>query len=83
MDRQEVNVISSANTATGISVAKCSQLIDIRFNTKTIYVYLYGKHSAEVDSYNYCAVRLNGSKVCENTIMQGELVLLNFNTLNS
>ena len=45
MDRQEVNVISSANTASGISVAKGSQLIDIRFNTKIIYVYLYGKRS--------------------------------------
>lgn len=82
MDWEEVNVISSANSVSGISVAKGSQLIDIRFNTKTIYIYLYGKHSAQVDLFNYCAVRLNGSKVCENTIMEGELVL-NFNTLNS
>ena len=44
MDRQEVNVISSANTASGIG-AKGSQIIDIRFNTKIIYVYLYGKRS--------------------------------------
>ncbi len=80
LNQQEVNVISSANTASEISVAKGSQLIDSRFNTKTIYVYLYGNHSAEVDSFNTCAVRLNGTKVCENTIMEGELVLLNFNT---
>jgi hypothetical protein len=80
MDQQEVNVSSSANTASGISVAKGSQLIDSRLNTKTIYVYLYGNHSAEVNSFNTCAVRLNGTKVCENTIMEGELVLLNFNT---
>ena len=38
MDQQEVNVSSSANTASGISVAKGSQLIDSHFNTKTIYV---------------------------------------------
>jgi len=74
MDQQEVNVSSSPNTASGISVAKGY------FNTKTIYVYLYGNHSAEVNSFNTCAVRLNGTKVCENTIMEGELVLLNFNT---
>lgn len=80
MDQQEVNVSSSANTASGISVAKGSQLIDSHFNTKTIYVYLYGNHSAEVNAFNTCAVRLNGTKVCENTIMEGELVLLNFNT---
>ena len=42
MDWEEVNVISSANSVSGISVAKGSQLIDIRFNTKTIYIYLYG-----------------------------------------
>jgi hypothetical protein len=83
LNQQEVNVISSANTASGISVAKGSQLIDSRFNTKTIYVYLYGNHSAEVNSFNTCAVRLNGTKVCENTIMEGELVLLNFNALNN
>lgn len=80
LDQQEVNVSSSANTASGISVAKGSQLIDSRLNTKTIYVYLYGNHSAEVNSFNTCAVRLNGTKVCENTIIEGELVLLNFNT---
>jgi hypothetical protein len=40
LDQQEVNVSSSANTASGISVAKGSQLIDSRFNTRTIYVYL-------------------------------------------
>jgi hypothetical protein len=80
LDQQEVNVSSSANTASGISVAKGSQLIDSRFNTRTIYVYLYGNHSAEVNSFNTCAVRLNGTKVCENTILEGELVLLNFNT---
>ena len=80
LDQQEVNVSSSANTASGISVAKGSQLIDNRFNTRTIYVYLYGNHSAEVNSFNTCAVRLNGTKVYENTIMEGELVLLNFNT---
>ena len=80
MDQQEVNVSSSANTASGISVAKGSQLIDSRFNTRTIYVYLYSNHSAEVNSFNTCAVRLNGTKACENTIMEGELVLLNFNT---
>lgn len=38
MHQQEVNVMSSANTAKGISVAKDSQLIDSHFNTKTIYV---------------------------------------------
>lgn len=80
LDQQEVNVSSSANTASGISVAKGSQLIDSRFNTRTIYVHLYGNHSVEVNSFNTCAVRLNGTKVCENTIMEGELVLLNFNT---
>lgn len=69
-----------ANTAKGISVAKGSQLIDSHFNTKTIYGYLYGNHSAEVNSFHTCAVRLNGTKVCENTIMEGELILLNFNT---
>ena len=74
MDQQEVNVSSSPNTASGISVAKGY------FNTKTIYVYLYGNHSAEVNAFNTCAVRLNGTKVCENTIMEGELVLLNINT---
>jgi hypothetical protein len=79
LDQQEVNVSSSANTASRISVAKGSQLIDSRFNTRTIYVYLYGNHSAEVNSFNTCSVRLNGTKVCENTIMEGELVLLNFN----
>jgi hypothetical protein len=80
LDQQEVNVSSSANTASGISVAKGSQLIDSRFNTRTIYVYLYGNHTAEVNSFNTCALRLNGTKVCENTIMERELVLLNFNT---
>jgi hypothetical protein len=80
LDQQEVNVSSSANTASGISVAKGSQLIDSRFNTRTIYVYLYGNHKPEVNSFNTCAVRLNGTKVCENTILEGELVLLNFNT---
>ncbi|MGB8101571.1 MAG: hypothetical protein WCE96_07835 [Nitrososphaeraceae archaeon] len=38
MHQQEVNVMSSGNTAKGISVAKGSQLIDSHFNTKTIYV---------------------------------------------
>jgi hypothetical protein len=42
MDQQDVNVSSEANTASGIGVAKGSQLIDSRFNTKTIYVCLYG-----------------------------------------
>jgi hypothetical protein len=78
MEQQEVNVSSSANIASGISVAKGS--LDSRLNTKTIYVYLYGNHSAEVNSFNTCAVILNGTKVCENTIIEGELVLLNFNT---
>jgi hypothetical protein len=78
MEQQEVNVSSSANIASGISVAKGS--LDSRLNTKTIYVYLYGDHSAEVNSFNTCAVILNGTKVCENTIIEGELVLLNFNT---
>ena len=59
-------------------VLQKAQLIDSHFNTKTIYVYLYGNHSAEANSFNTCAVRLNGTKVCENTIMEGELVLLNF-----
>ena len=40
MEQQEVNVSSSANIASGISVAKGS--LDSRLNTKTIYVYLYG-----------------------------------------
>lgn len=62
------------------SVLHKAQLIDSRFNTKTIYVYLYGNDSAEVNSFNTCAVRLNVPKVCENTIMEGELVLLNSNT---
>ena len=80
MDWQEVNVISSANTASGISVAKGSQLIDIRFNTKIImFIYMV----SEVDSFNSCEVRLNGTKVCENTIMEEELVLLNVNPINS
>jgi hypothetical protein len=52
IDQQEVNVSSSANTASGISVAKGYQLIDSHFNTKTIYVYLYGNHNAEVNSFN-------------------------------
>jgi hypothetical protein len=52
MDQQEVNASSSANTASGISIAKGSQFIDSHFDTKTIYVYLYGNHSAEVNSYN-------------------------------
>jgi hypothetical protein len=78
MDQQEVNVSSEANTDSGNGVAKGSQLIDSRFNTKTIYVCLYGNDSAEVNSFNTCAVRLNGTKVSESTIMEGELVLLNF-----
>ena len=38
---------------------------------------------SEVDSFNSCEVRLNGTKVCENTIMEEELVLLNVNPINS
>jgi hypothetical protein len=60
------------------SVLQKAQLIDSRFKTKTIYVYLYGNARAEVNSFNTCAVRLNSTKVCENTIMEGELLLLNF-----
>jgi hypothetical protein len=70
--------VRRTNTASGISVAKGSQLIDSHFNTKTIYVYLYGNHSAEVNSFNPCAVRLNGTSV--RNYNNGELVLLNLNT---
>ena len=66
--------VRRTNTASGISVAKGSQLIDSHFNTKTIYVYLYGNHSAEVNSFNIYA---------NTTIMEGEIVLLNFNALNN
>lgn len=50
-------------------VLQKAQLIDSHLNTKTIYGYLYGNNSAEVNSFHTCAVRLNGTKVCENTII--------------
>ena len=80
MDRQEVNVISSANTASGISVAKGSHLL-ISDSIQKSFMFIY--MVSEVDSFNSCEVRLNGTKVCENTIMEEELVLLNFNPINS
>ena len=45
---------------------------------KTTCVYLYGNLSAQANSFNTGAVRLNSTKVCENTIRERELVLLNF-----
>jgi hypothetical protein len=42
INQEEVNVTSTADTPSGISVARGFQLIDTHFDTKTIYVYLYG-----------------------------------------
>lgn len=81
INQEEVNVTSTADTPSGISVAIGFQLIDTHFDTKTIYVYLYGNHSTDVSSFNTCGVKLDGTKVCANSIMEGELVLLNFNAL--
>ena len=78
IDEHEINVISSAHIAGGINVTNVSRVIDSRFNTKTTCVYLFGNLSAQANSFNMCAVRLNSTKVCENTIRERELVLLNF-----
>ncbi len=82
MNHQEVTVVSSANTPNGTIVANGSRLIDSSFDTKTTYVDLIGNHSIDVNLFNTCGFRLDGAKVCENTIMEGELVLLNFNAIS-
>ena len=80
MDRQEVNVISSANTLVELVLQRVlSLLISDSIQKSFMFIYMV----TEVDSFNSCEVRLNGTKVCENTIMEEELVLLNVNPINS
>ena len=69
--------MSSRRPTPLVEVQKVLSLL-ISDSTQKPFIFTY-----IVVSFNYCAVRLNGSKVCENTIMGGELVLLNFNTLIS
>ena len=80
MDRQEVNVISSANTLVELVLQRVlSLLISDSIQKSFMFIYMV----TEVDSFNSCEVRLNGTKVCEDTIMEEELVLLNVNPINS
>ena len=59
-----------------------SLLIAVSIQKPFMFIYMVTIAPKSIHSI-HCAVRLNGTKVCENTIMEGELVLLNFNTLNN
>ena len=81
LDQDGVNVYSKAITPTGMTLANGSGFIDTGFETKTIYVYLLGNHSALVSQFYTCAVKFNGPELCQYTITEGELVGINFNAL--
>jgi hypothetical protein len=76
-----VNITSSAITPSGIS-ASGSRLIDSAgsiSNSRTVYVYLYGKHNYSVNQFKTCVVKIDyGTKLCSYTITEGEPVLINF-----